>query len=145
MKTYCDGSGSEPAEVRHYPSPVITGAFGKCGTCERILKVGPGGRLRKHSVRGANTASHDRTMETLWEYSKTEKQLAAHFALGLPVFIRRGATPAGWDDLANPDNFVPDHWYEDDYLRTFQIQSIGDDGTFEVMGWFWNPQDLVAQ
>lgn len=65
MKTYCAGSGSVPAEVRLY-QPHGRETLGQCGTCERILKVSPKGRLRKHSVRGRNTASHDKTMEILW-------------------------------------------------------------------------------
>lgn len=62
-KTYCTGSGSVPAEIQPYERGQT---LGQCGTCERILKVTPSGQLRRHSVRGKNTASHDRTMEILW-------------------------------------------------------------------------------
>jgi hypothetical protein len=65
VKTYCDGSGSVPAEVRPYREG--RDSLGQCGKCERVLKVADNGRLRKHSVRGKNTASHDKTMEILWD------------------------------------------------------------------------------
>lgn len=68
-KTYCAGGGSVPAEVRPYEA-ASRETLGQCGTCERILKVAPNGRLRRHSVRGRNTASHDRTMEILWGATK---------------------------------------------------------------------------
>jgi len=142
MKQYCIGAGSIPAEVRPYSGITNHDTLGQCGKCGRILKVTPSGRLRPHSVRGKNTTSHDRTMEILWDSARRDSH--GHFAIGLPVYVRQGATPAGWEDLASPGGFVPDHWRDEDYFRTFQIQSVGDDGTFEVMGWFWYPEDLVS-
>lgn len=77
-KIYCKGSGSIPTEVRRYPSRVLKDTLGQCGVCERILKVTTEGRLRKHSVRGKNTASHDRTLEILWDGAKPEEQQDQH-------------------------------------------------------------------
>jgi hypothetical protein len=61
-------------EIRRY----FQDTLGKCGSCDRILKV-PMGRplerprmLHKHSVRGRNTASQDRTLEILWDAARPE-------------------------------------------------------------------------
>lgn len=65
-----------------------------------------------------------------------------HFAIGLPIRVRAGAKPIGWgDDKFGPGN--PGYWDKGDYLRTYSIQSVSDDGaSFEVAGWYWAPEDL---
>lgn len=131
-KELCAGSQTEPVEVRQYGQ----GHLAKCGSCGRVLKLRANGKLGQHGVRSKTTASHDSTMEILWGRHTPEPR--THFALGLPIKIRQGAVPAGWKD----DDFA-DYWYEEDYERTFTIKDVGSDGTFEVMGWFWEPTDLT--
>lgn len=74
---------------------------------------------------------------------KKPPEAKTHFAIGLPVFVREGAKPAGWGD----EKFSgTSHWTRDDYGRTFVITGVHDDGreisTFEVDGWFWYAEDL---
>lgn len=143
-KTYCAGGGSIPAEVR-FQQGMLHDTLGKCGTCERILKVTTNGRLRKHSVRGKNTASHDKTLEILWEHAKTERQVHEHFAIGLSVYVRLGSLPVGWGD----GDFVPDYWYVSDYDRRHQITAVHEatateGSSFEAGGWFWAPENLTV-
>lgn len=75
---------------------------------------------------------------------KVAKSPPPHFAVGLPIKIREGARPAGWQV---GEKFAgTHHWTRDDYTRTFVVQSVHDSGTerstFEVAGWFWYPEDL---
>lgn len=63
----CAGSGSQATERR-----VLNGKvnLAKCGTCNRVLKPMDDGGLREHSVRNPNTASTDRTLDTLWHAAR---------------------------------------------------------------------------
>lgn len=143
----CEGSGSAPAERRKYQG--ITGDWlGKCGECGAILKPKKDGTLRSHSERGRNTRSHDKTMEILWEHAKTEEQLNQHFAIGLRVYIREGATPAGFEGPFG-DGSHGVYWDRSDYLKPHVIEAVetydDDKGdTFVVAGWEWHGRDLTV-
>lgn len=70
------------------------------------------------------------------------KKVYPHFAIGLPVRVRKGAKPAGWGD----ESFNGVHWDQTDYERSFQITSVSDTGTerstFEVAGWHFYAEDI---
>lgn len=73
---------------------------------------------------------------------RTTVRKPPHFAIGLPVRIRDRAVPAGWS-TASMGRFADGmNWDKSDYQRTFQIQSVAEDNTFEVGGWYWKPTDL---
>lgn len=70
-----------------------------------------------------------------------------HFAIGLMVSIRKGARPCGWDDLVNPEDTsgLPEAG------QRYQVQSVWPatkaepTGSVEVVGWFYAPEDLIAE
>jgi len=73
--------------------------------------------------------------------TRVQKPARQHFAIGLPVQVRTDAKPAGWS--SSMGRFADgSNWDKTDYDRTFQVQSVGDDNTFEVGGWYWSPLDL---
>lgn len=73
----CAGRGSKPIRMREMPwrstgPEAGTTLLGECQCCGRIFKPYwsikfNGWTLRQHSVRGRNTASHDKTMSILWD------------------------------------------------------------------------------
>ena len=65
-KNYCPGSEQRVAYPVHAPGTNPDRVLALCGTCRRITVPTGGGYARHHSVRGENTRSHDKTMETLY-------------------------------------------------------------------------------
>ena len=58
--------GTEPVEIKARPFG-LSGQWGKCGLCQRILVLKADGTLRQHQARNKNTASLDSTRDILWE------------------------------------------------------------------------------
>ena len=53
-RVYCEGMTFERADDERGP-------LYRCTSCGRVART-----ERRHQVRGRNTASHDKTMESLW-------------------------------------------------------------------------------
>lgn len=77
-KEWCENSGTAKYETRRtaYGDGYGTQALAKCQSCGRVLKPTPARKLlRKHQVRGATTASMDKTMDTLWQYAEEPRRV----------------------------------------------------------------------
>lgn len=102
-KKYCPGSDTavEKLELRQrwlgevHLAKDLGNLFVQCPKCTRILVPTPSGRLRKHQSRNPNTASLDRTRDTLWasarpiEGDPVTKETNGKNAMAAP----EGATP----------------------------------------------------
>lgn len=140
-KTYCVGSGADVDMTTTRESRWDGALWAKCPECGRVLKPTVSEKLRQHQPRNKATASLDATRDILWDSAPLARP---HFALDLPVRVRKGARPAGWGD----DPF--DGFDDDDYLNTWRITGVAEPegvrgdyvATFEAAGWYWLPTDL---
>lgn len=74
-------------------------------------------------------------------HPKGKISINKHFAIRLPVQIKKGAKPVGWPAGEKFTDLL-----DDEYARTFPIEEVSDSdkerSTYLVNGRFWHPEDL---